>query len=336
MSLALVSVACGEAGPPSITVTRPTTFTVAQPGNGVIAGVVVGNQDRVPIAGARLQANGTTVVTNANGEFQITGLPAGQIQYELSAPQHVTHVSQLSVEGAREGVTIDLIRDAEPFSLGFYRQFARDGLDNPTALGATHPWTTAPSFYMRTVTDDSGEAVAPEILAGVRRVILNSVPELSAGHFTVAAFETGADARPTQPGWVIVTFFSVFPTANAIGDASIGGNAGRIRLAYDAPRLEPRIDCNAWIVAVADHEIVHTMGFYHTGAPFGGGLDFDFQSIGCTGTGRQERTRYHAAVMYSRPRGNIDPDQDPSTFASLVTESMPPVVSCPASLFRVR
>jgi len=333
LSVMLLTAACGNAGPPGITVTRPSpSVTVAQPGSGVISGFVVGNQDRVPVGGARLRANGTTLVTEADGEFRLTGLPIGLVQYELSAPQHLTHVSQLNVVGTREGVAIDLIPDAEPFSLGFYRQFARDGFDSPAVLRATNRWTIAPSFYMRTVTDDLGEAVAPEILAGIRRVILNSVPELSGGRFTVAAFETGADARPTQPGWVIVTFFSRFPTANVIGDSSVGGNAGRMRLAYDATLLEPRIDCNAGIVAVADHEIVHTMGFWHTGPPTSPNTDFDFQSVGCTGSGRKDRTRYHAAVVYSRPPGNIDPDIDPENFGTLQPDAtLPRIISCTAS-----
>jgi hypothetical protein len=324
----LAAGACDESPYPHITTSTPTTVSTARPGTGIVSGALVGNQDRQPIAGAQLRANGTTLLTNANGEFQLTGLPEGSVQVELSGAGLVTRVTNLGVSGTRTNVTLDVIRDAAPFDLSFYRQFARDGTANPAALESLKPWTVAPSFYMRTVTDDTGEAIAPDVLAGVRRVVMNSVPELSAGRFSVAAFETGSDARAFQQGWVNVTFFRTFPTSGAIGDANVGGNIGQIRLAYDAARLEPRIDCDRWIVAVADHEIVHTMGFYHTG----GSLDAVFNSVGCTGTGRAERTRYHAAVMYSRPRLNRDPDRDPETvFLATSGDRMPMVVSCTAA-----
>lgn len=322
---------CGSSGPSVVTVTRPTAGTVAQSGTGTLSGVVVDNQSRAPIAGARLQMNGSVIVTDTNGRFTASALPPGAVQYELSGPQRLTHVSQVNVQGVRENVELDLIADADPFSLGFYRQFARGSFES-AALDSTRPWTMAPSFYMRTVTDDTGEIVVPEILAGVRRVITNSVPELSGGRLSVAAFETGTETRAAQAGWVNVTFFNTFPTENAIGDANIGGDIGRIRLAYDPPRRESRIDCNYWVVAVADHEIVHTMGFHHTGAPWGGGSDYDFQSAGCSGTGRTDRTRYHAAVMYSRPRGNSDPDYDPLSYWTLTPDRGPqPIVSCTAA-----
>lgn len=335
---AVTVVGCGGSGEPRITTTRPTTVGVAQAGSGVVSGVVVGNQDRVPVAGAQIKANGATVIADAQGRFQLTGLPAGPVQYEVSAPAHLPHVSQVMVSGTRDGLTFDLIADADPFVLGFYRQFARNGLENAAALQSTHSWSTAPRFYMRTVTDDTGTAVSPDILAAVRRVIMNSVPELSGGRFVVDTFETGSAARALQQGWVIVTFFAAFPgnvpgdPNQTLGDSSIGGDTGRLRLLYDAPRLEPRIDCSAWIVAVADHEIVHTMGFYHTGAPWGGGSDYDFQSVGCSGLGHKDRTRYHAAVMYSRPAGNNDLDYDPLTFWTEVpTAIAPPVVRCTAA-----
>ena len=335
--LLCTALACGGPdGPTIITVGRPGPSTVPVPGSGSIAGVVVGNQDRLPIAGARLTANGTVVVTNTNGEFQLSSLPAGNVIYDLSAPNRLSHVSQVNVADARTGVTLDLIPSVEPFSLGFYRQFARDGFDNGQALRAINPWTMAPSFYIRTVTDDTNETVLPEIIDGIRRVIVNSVPELSAGRFTVPALEIGTEVRAPQNGWVVVSFFNTFPNSNAIGDATVGGNGGRMRLAYDAPRRQPITDCDVWVVAVAEHEIVHTMGFYHTGAPFGGGSDFDFNSPGCKGTGRRERTRYHAAVMYSRPPGNVDPDYDPLTFATARAGARPEpgTVSCSAADIR--
>jgi hypothetical protein len=52
----------------------------------------------------------------------------------------------------------------------------------------------APSFYVRTVTEDTGDLVPDEIIQAIRRVFVNSVPELTAGRFEVAAFEWGTTA----------------------------------------------------------------------------------------------------------------------------------------------
>jgi hypothetical protein len=84
-------------------------------------------------------------------------------------------------------------------------------------------------------------------------------------------------------------------------------------------------------VQIADHEIVHVMGFWHTSDTF-----HDFHSAtGCPGSGRPDRVRYHAAVMYSRPPGNQDVDNDsPSFMHQFAERSGPPVVSCDVRHFR--
>ena len=228
---ALVAACGGTSQPPRIT--TPVTPTPPGPplnGSHTISGMIVANQGRVPIGGARLFVNGTTTVpVDATGVFRIASVPDGSLLFDLSAPGYLTHISRLAVSGSRDGVTLDLISTEPPFSLGFYRQFARNGLESPIALRALNPWTMAPSFHVRTVTDDTGEAVPPAVLEGVRRVIVNSVAELSAGRFSVAAFETGIEPRAAQSGWVTVTFFKTFPSS-AIGDSTVGGNSGRIRL----------------------------------------------------------------------------------------------------------
>jgi hypothetical protein len=44
-----------------------------------------------------------------------------------------------------------------------------------------------------------------------------------------------------------------------------------------------------------------------------------------------DKERFHAALAYSRPVGNMDPDRDPSFALSATAEGRAPtVVSCPA------
>jgi hypothetical protein len=257
-----------------------------------------------------------SATTDATGHFAFTSLPDATFNVVLTAPGYVQHRSFLALTGTRSAAVLDLIRDGGSFSLTFYRQFVRNGFESST-LERTRRWTVAPSFYLRTVTDDTQEPVPEEIISGIKRVIMNSVPELSAGQFVVNAFETGTEARPQKDGWVSILLLRNRSLGEGIsGRSTVGGNTGTISIVYD-PNLPPGVynaqQCEAEAVSVADHEIVHTMGFYHTANTYQ-----DFHSgQGCPGLGRPANTLYHAAVMYSRPPGNLDPDTDVTVLYSL-------------------
>ena len=113
------------------------------------------------------------------------------------------------------------------------------------------------------------------------------MPELSAGTLALAAFEVGEEDRGERSGWVNVTFSrSLVP----YGLASVGPRTagGLIRLKY-IPEIDAASGGNPWrceseMVGVADHEIVHTMGYFHTSSTAS-----DFPSgPSCTGVGRPE------------------------------------------------
>ncbi|NQW04945.1 MAG: hypothetical protein HQ485_13100 [Acidobacteria bacterium] len=88
-------------------------------------------------------------------------------------------------------------------TINCYREFARAALRAPAGFPQpTNTWTVAPSFYLRTVIEDTGEPIPTEIVAAIRRVFAKSVPELSGGRLAMAAFETGTEPRPEQEGWV--------------------------------------------------------------------------------------------------------------------------------------
>jgi hypothetical protein len=302
-----------------------------------VTGVVVSNQTRTPIAGAVLTltaiggpAASTTVSTGPGGEFSFPSVPDDRMWLSISAAGHLDRVTYLQVTDPRQGVAVDLISTAPPFSLDFYRQFARRGFEQPANLTHLHPWSIDPSFYLRTVVEDTGESVSPLIVEGLKRVFTNAVPELSAGLRRVAAFETGSEARPGQPGWVNVTFVRGLSAS----EATVGPSQGAwMKIRYDPARDERPLftDCESGMVEAADHEIVHTMGYLHTHE-----VANDFRSKGCTGAGRPDRVGYHAAIMYSRAYGNRDPDRDHFSFLipAEASQAAPVVVSCPARFFR--
>ncbi len=334
VSLTLAGAACStQAAPPSA-----PTVVPAITGPNRVSGVLVTNQTRTPVVGATMTlteiggASATTsVTTGPGGEFSFPSVPADQLWLSITAPGHLERVTNLQVTGSKQDLVVDVIATAPPFSLDFFRQFARRGFESPTNLGHLKPWSTDPSFYVRTVVEDTGELVSDVVVEGLRRVFTNAVPELSGRRRTMAAFEFGPESRAGRPDWINVTFVRGLAVG---GEATVGPSAApTMRIRYDPSLDDGPIfsGCESVMVEVADHEIVHTMGYSHTDQT---GNDFR-SGKGCPGAGRPERVRYHADVMYTRVHGNLDRDRDPWNFAITTGASDAPIVaSCPIHIFR--
>jgi hypothetical protein len=326
LATAVGAVACGGAAPTAPYTSPPGPLS----GPLSLSGRIVRAVDAAPVAGAVLEVSqGTAKVatTDAEGRFALDGLPATLLSLTFTAPGYLTHRSKLMLADSRQDLTFDLIPDAAPFDLAFYRELARGGYDGP--LDVTRRWTMDPSFYLQTRTFDTGDPVPAEILDDLERVFVNAVPELTGGRFRVKTVARGPDLTAPENGWVRVWLFRNPIDGRPLGgDATLGGNQGRIRIRYD-PALDELgrgvLGCRSSAIHIADHEIVHIMGLRHTSTTFA-----DFQSgTGCPGAGRPARVAYHASVMYSRPPGNQDVDNDAPGFMHVLAGAAdPPAVSC--------
>jgi hypothetical protein len=280
------------------------------------------------VQGATVLHGTAAAVTNALGEFTLTGVPAtGPAGVVVNAPGHVFRRVAFDMTPNRAGVRIDVIQDAPPFDLLFYRAWARDAIEG-FSLQATRPWTRDPNFHFRTRLLDVDEIVPDDVIDRLAGLFANSIVELSGGRRQIGAVERGTEPRDAEDGWVNVTFARNL--GGALGRSTVGGNQGTIALVY-APLLIPTPlnnphNCEFPLYSVADHEITHTMGFWHTIET----LVDSLSGPGCTGTGRPERSRLHSAIMYSRPPGNTDPDVDPPTAlqARAADPARQPLVSC--------
>ena len=315
-------------GPAAPSLTPPQT-----PGSSTelvrLTGQVSSLQGSEPVAGAKgeLISNSiSTFSTDAAGGFAFDAAP-GSLIYTLTAPGFLQRRAALMVSGPRSGLAFNMISLQAPFSLEFYRQLVRNSIDRPSGYSETNPWPYDPRFYIRTVTEDTGEIVPDSIVGGVRRVLTASVPELSAGRLKAAEIRVGTAPMLPAVGWVEVSFVRAFPTGIG-GQATVGlvGARGYIRLKYldEGDLYNPR-NCESGTVFIAEHEAVHTMGFFHTDSTV---TDFQSAGTGCLGVGRTSRVTYHAAIMYSRPAGNLDPDYDPVASIGTASVPKPTVVSC--------
>jgi hypothetical protein len=322
-----LAVACGSS--PGI----PGSPTAPVSAN--LAGRILRVLDGTPIAGASITVGGHATISSAAGGYAIDE------PIEFNEPISVFALGYLKrvvpFLDLSQALDIELIPDDLPFQLNFYRQWVRNAHDSPGSLEPLQRWTRAPSFYIQTTVEDTGEAVLPEIVDRVAAVLRSSVPELSGGRFVAAAIETGPESRLGRVRWVNVTFYrngGPFSSGSR-GLATVGGNTGIIHLRYDEATTRPLLDddpngCGYDIVRVAEHEITHTMGFRHT---FNEPEDFhSVPGSGCTGAPRSEKARYHAAVAYSRPIGNADVDVDPPSLFGVAAQSgarrVGPIVYC--------
>ena len=332
MALA-VTISCGA--PP----TAPQNpAPVGVPGTLTWSGQVLAQHDQLPVAGAVIEASQAEpqfVVSGLDGRFTIGNLSKGVVLFSVTAPGYLNYRSRIDLTGKPAELPIQLIPASAPFDLKFYRDFARAAQDG--VVIETRRWTVNPSFYFQTVTVDTGQPVATGTLDAIESLFRAAVPELSAGQLKVAGVQRGLENPIPQSGRVSVRFYSglIEGIPGRGGDATVGGNSGTMRIRYgadlDVGALNQSRKCESYATAVADHEIMHIMGYYHTDASH---LDFA-SGPGCPGAGHPDRVKYHASVMYARPPGNRDLDNDAPNFAHLLftPDAIQKRVSCDLESF---
>ena len=278
-----------------------------------------------PVSGAQITPSWDLagVTSGADGSYTLGAVPsppANPYKLTVSAPGFITRELWVGWQlGTRTDVTLDIIRDTPPFSIDFYKQLVRGGYDRLDGPWPLQRLNKAPSFYIKTV-DQNGKAVEPEVLDVIRDAIGRAVTSFSAGRMSAAAIESGVEVRGAAPGWINVTIERTTDmTQTLCGYANIGYDPGSVLLYEDVCTCGSRKVPGALVM----HEIGHAMGFFHVGDTRS--VMYPFIPGSCPAGELSTAEKHHVAIAYSRPRGNMDPDSDPSTGKLLRADSGRPI-----------
>jgi hypothetical protein len=279
-----------------------------------VTGQLIDTVSRQPVVAAEIAPTWdlAAVTTTADGGYEIrstTNPPTTPYRLRIGGPDLVSHdVWVLWQRGPRTDVTLDVIRNRPPFSLDFYRQFVRGTYDHDEVY-ALYRWMDSPSFYIKTV-DQNGKPVEQSVLAIVRDAIHRAVGQFTAGKLSIAALEMGTDVRAAAEGWINIDIIRDRSERRRCGWATVGANPGNITFVYDLCAC----GSNKIPGSLVFHEVGHALGFFHVADKKS--VMYPTHPGNCPRGELSASEKYHAGIAYSRPRGNMDPDVDPSSARS--------------------
>jgi hypothetical protein len=314
---------CGGGSSSNRTATAPTVPSPPPATAWSIAGVVVDGVTGAGIPNATLTFQAfPSVTTDGAGRWQLEGTnaPTGAVLVsEISAQGFYDRDTRIQWQaGGRSDVSLTLFPDHAPFSLDFFRMLARNSYEKPETLEPIRRWTSNPNVYLNATNPKTQEKLRDSEIQMLEQTIRATIPQVTGGDLSLGLFEVGVSPRAERSGYINIEI-TYEPDSDNCGSALVGSNPGRIRLNYEGCQVSWCRD--AISPNVVAHEAGHAMGLWHV--PQGIMVPILDDCRGITFT---QEEQLHARMVYQRPVGNRDLDQDPVAFQALVTETRREVI----------
>jgi hypothetical protein len=304
----------------------------ADPGTGNLAGKIIGTINGQPLAGLTVTAQGKTATTATDGTFLLNSVGAGTFAVTVSGGTIYTRtVAANTTTADGRSVLINAIEQNSTFNLAFYREIARGNHPDEGPIRQTHRWTntTPPTVYI----DTDGSATRDGVIDAnqintVRQVIKQIIPVFTGNFYTSVGIKEKPFTRldfdlDIPDNALVISFDDSLILLRAFG------------LTQTQPDFTSSVTStmNKAIVRVVDqpgfytiggigldevtaHETGHAFGFRHTSTI----LPSVMVAAGAYGGLFSEADRLHMAIVYKRPAGNRDIDNDPIPGAKMVGE----------------
>jgi len=255
------------------------------------------------VAGARVNAGGASATSDGSGAFRLNVAGSSDLRVEVSGAGLVTRNTFFRVGGPEP--VFDLIEASGLWNLDFYRELCRDSAGGGS-LKSLSTVTREPRFYIdRRPEAGLNRPIPDSAVDTVREAIVTVLPLLTRGKLVGSQVEDGVDPpQDRTPGTVVIRW-------NPVEVSQVAGAASGI--AYNVGG-----DWNVVVLRNAEstesifHEVGHVLGLYH---PLG-----SLRPSYMIGAGVAQRPHFtqwdvhHANILYARPPGNTDPDNDPVGF----------------------
>lgn len=298
----------------------------ADPGPGNLAGNITGAINKQPIAGVTVSVRTRSVTTDSNGVFRLDNIGEGNLALIISGEQIYTRTAAVNTANGRS-IQLDVIEKESDFNLDFYRELARGNHPQERELLPIHRWDNPipPTFYIDTnAAATFDEVVTQSTIETTRRVIAQVLPVFSGNLYSTPSIQIrqfsqyNFDAIPDNS--IVISYDDTLYLQGAMG------------VTFTEPDFTAAttdLIQKAWIFVLnkdeyyfaggisreemAAHELGHAFGYRHTSL-----LPSVMVKFGAYGGLFSEYDRLHMTLVYSRPAGNVDIDNDPLPGAKMI------------------